>query len=76
MNGVNILFVISCIFVPLLLISINYSTIHDFYEYSVPLNNLELERSLAKNEQKEGFFYGPTFNEIFEISTLTNILPQ
>ena len=40
MNGVNVLFVISCIFVPLLLISINYTAISDFYEYSVPLNSL------------------------------------
>jgi len=38
MNGVNVLFVISCIFVPLLLVSINYTAINDFYEYSVPLS--------------------------------------
>jgi len=38
MNGVNVLFVISCIFVPLLIISLNYSAISDFYTYSVPLN--------------------------------------
>jgi len=42
MNGVNGLFVISAIFVPLLLISLNYSAISDFYEYSVPLNSLVL----------------------------------
>ena len=43
MNGVNALFVISCIFVPLLLISINHSTIDDFYQYSVPLQNIDFE---------------------------------
>ena len=44
MNDVNVLFVISCIFAPLMLISINYSTISDFYEYSVPLNTLIIDR--------------------------------
>jgi len=39
MNNVNILFVISTIFVPLLLLSLNYPAIETFYEYSVPLNN-------------------------------------
>ena len=38
MSSVNTLFVISAIFVPLLLISLNYSAIIDFYTYSVPLN--------------------------------------
>jgi hypothetical protein len=42
MNGVNSIFVISCIFVPLLLISINYESISDFYLYSVPLNKMVL----------------------------------
>ena len=42
MNGVNLLFVISCIFIPLLLISINYESINDFYNYSVPLNKMLL----------------------------------
>ena len=42
MNAVNTLFVISCIFVPLLLISINYESISDFYLYSVPLNKMVL----------------------------------
>jgi len=44
MNDVNILFVISCIFIPLLLISINYSSISDFYEYYVPLNSFVVEQ--------------------------------
>jgi len=44
MNGVNILFVISCIFIPLLLISINYSAIDDFYKYSVPLKNMVVSK--------------------------------
>ena len=42
MKNVNILFVISAVFVPLLLISINYSEIQDFYDYSVPLNKMVL----------------------------------
>jgi len=66
MNGVNTLFVLSCIFVPLLLISINFSAIDDFYKYSIPLNSFEINRVLDKNEQKEGVFYGPTFNEILQ----------
>ena len=40
MNNVNKLFVISTILVPLLLISLNYTAIHDFYTYSVPLNKV------------------------------------
>lgn len=40
MNSVNMLFVISAILVPLLLISLNYDSISDYYSYSVPLNNL------------------------------------
>jgi hypothetical protein len=42
MKTVNILFVISAIFVPLLLISLNYSAIVDFYTYSVPLGKSEI----------------------------------
>lgn len=42
MNAVNVLFVISTIMVPLLLISLNYSAIVDFYAYSVPLNKMTL----------------------------------
>ena len=42
MNGVNLLFVISCIFIPLLLISINYESINNFYNYSAPLNKMLL----------------------------------
>ena len=70
MNGVNVLFVISCIFIPLLLISINYSSISDFYEYYVPLNSLEVsERHLDKNSNiivKKNIFQGSNFNEIVE----------
>lgn len=43
MNTVNILFVINTIFVSLLLISLNYPAITDFYTYSVPLNNFVIE---------------------------------
>ena len=42
MNSVNTLFVISTIFVPLLLISLNYESISDYYTYSVPLNSMKL----------------------------------
>jgi hypothetical protein len=42
MKTVNTLFVISAIFVPLLLISLNYSAIVDFYTYSVPLDKSEI----------------------------------
>ena len=76
MNGVNVLFVISCIFVPLLLISINYSSIHDFYEYSVPLNNFEVWDRYSDQteyfwngeaiEKNELGFIGTTFDEIIE----------
>lgn len=55
MNGVNILFVISCIFVPLLLISINYDSISDFYAYDVSLNSLIIPNylpSIAKDFQE------------------------
>ncbi len=54
MNGVNVLFVISCIFVPLLLISMNYESISDFYGYSVPLNSLVIPdyADIVKNFQK------------------------
>ncbi len=43
MNNVDKIFVISTILVPLLLISLNYTVIRDFYVYSVPLNNLTIE---------------------------------
>ena len=55
MNGVNALFVISAIFVPLLLISLNYESIQDFYAYSIPLNSLVIPDYLpdiAKSFQK------------------------
>ncbi|QLH05639.1 hypothetical protein C5F49_08855 [Nitrosopumilus oxyclinae] len=43
MKSVNVLFVISTILVPLLLISLNYGAISDFYSYSVPLNSLVVD---------------------------------
>lgn len=53
MNAVNVLFVISAIMVPLLLISLNSSTIVDFYAYSVPLNKMILfEDPLFTNPDK------------------------
>jgi len=55
MNGVNILFVTSCIFVPLLLISLNYDSISDFYAYDISLNSLVIPNylpSIAKDFQE------------------------
>ena len=52
MNGVNVLFVISCIFVPLLLISINYAAINNFYEYSVPLNSFIVEPNFSFGQDR------------------------
>jgi hypothetical protein len=53
MNSVNTLFVISVIFVPLLLISLNYSAINDFYTYSVPLNNAVIIPNFSVNDPDE-----------------------
>lgn len=50
MNSVNILFVISAILVPLLLISLNYSAIVDFYAYSVPLNKATIIPNFPAND--------------------------
>lgn len=44
MNSVDKLFVLSVILIPILLISLNYGTMHDFYTYSMPLNNLKVIR--------------------------------
>jgi len=66
MNGVNILFVISAVFVPLLLISLNYSAISDFYEYSVPLNSLVLGPNfLADNTEEFQKIYNDEYSECF-----------
>jgi hypothetical protein len=43
MKSVNVLFVISTILVPLLLISLNYGAISDYYSYSVPLDSLVVD---------------------------------
>ena len=40
MKNVNILFVISTIYVPIMMILLFYPQINDFYTYSVPLNSL------------------------------------
>ena len=52
MNNVNTLFVISCIFVPLLLISLNYDSIQDFYTYSVPLNSFVVEPNFSFGQDR------------------------
>ena len=43
MKSVNVLFVISIILVLLLLVSLNYGAISDYYSYSVPLNSLVVD---------------------------------
>ena len=53
MNSVNVLFVISTILVPLLLISLNYSVIIDFYTYSVPLNKAVVIPNFPSNNPNE-----------------------
>lgn len=45
MNSGNSLFVFSVILVPVLLISVNYTAIHDYYTYSLPLNNMKITYS-------------------------------
>jgi hypothetical protein len=72
MNGINILFVISCIFIPLLLISINYDSISNFYAYDVPLNSFVLESNFLFEQDR--------FQEIYQnkdsqcLTTLNNNL--
>ena len=41
----SLLLAISVVMVGIILISINYSSIHDFYAYSVPLNNFTVSKS-------------------------------
>lgn len=52
MNNVNKLFVISTIMVPLLLISLNYDSIQDFYTYSVPLNSFVVEPNFSFGQDR------------------------
>lgn len=63
---------ISAIMVPLLLISVNYSAIQDFYKFSVPLDSLELSKDFqdapeqferAKNSENSTCFTTPSMNE-------------
>lgn len=51
MNDIDRLFVISAVFVPILLISLNYAGMRDFYAYSVPLNNLAIEHMYSDNPE-------------------------
>ena len=44
MKTSNKLFVICTIYVPIMLIALLYPQIHDFYTYSVPLNDFAIER--------------------------------
>ena len=53
MNSVDVLFVISTIMVPLLLISLSYSSITEFYEYSVPFNKSVIIPNFQSNEQND-----------------------
>jgi len=52
MNNVNKLFVISAVFVPLLLISLNYESISDFYEYTIPLNSFVVEPNFSFGQDR------------------------
>lgn len=62
MNSVNKLFIFSTLLIPILLISVNYSAIHNFYTYSMPLNNLKVIRdeyglkSFQVIQSKEGLW--------------------
>lgn len=42
MNSADWLFVLSVVLIPILLVSMGYDTIYNFYTYSVPLNRLQL----------------------------------
>ncbi len=53
MSSVNVLFVISILFVPLLLISLNYPVIIDFYTYSVSINNAVIIPNFSANDPGE-----------------------
>ena len=48
----NKLFVISTIYVPIMLILMFYPQIHDFYTYSVPLNNFIVEREVYSDDSE------------------------
>ena len=50
MNNINKIFVISTVFVPLFLISLNYTTIRDFYFYSMPMNHLIIEHDMYSDD--------------------------
>ena len=53
MNSVNILFVTSAVTMFLLLISLNYSSITAFYEYSVPFNKSTIVSNFPSSEQND-----------------------
>jgi hypothetical protein len=72
MNGINVLFAISCIFVPLLVISINYSSISDFYDYSVPLNSFVVEPNFSFGQDRIQKTYQDKDSQCF--TTLNNNL--
>ena len=50
MNSVNVLFVVSAILVPMLLISVNHSAISDFYAYSASLNSMVIEHEVYSQD--------------------------
>ena len=64
MNSVDTLFVISAIMVPLLLISLNYESISDFYNIAQPLNDFVLDDWISSN-------YPDRFQEIKELDDST-----
>ena len=85
MNAVDTLFVISTIMVPLLLISISYSAIQDYYTYSVPLNSMKLwntgffsdseQFNKVMNLENSDCFTTPSMNEFcYPIPTISDKL--
>ncbi len=82
MNNVNKLFVISAVFVPLLLISLSYSEIQDFYAYSVPLNKMVLWENplfndpykfVETSEKKRFYMFYNSLYELFLLCKTTNL---
>ena len=73
MNSANKLFIISTIYVPLMLILMFYPQIHDFYTYSAPLNHFVVERGVysddpeifSKTQSKEGTTCFTTSENLF-----------
>jgi len=53
MKNTNILFVICTIYVPIMMIALLYPQIHDFYTYSIPLNDFVISRDQSFDADKK-----------------------